>query len=200
MNAHLVYNALSQEFIDKGTASTPVFDKDFTVLMLCSLKAYKGVNEFVALAQSLPQLRFELVINASLIEIDRFFKTTDFPSNLSLFPSQQNVHPFYQRANLVVNLSHPLKWVETFGLTALEAMCYGLPVVVPPVGGIAELVENDFNGFKIDVRDTEELSLKLSSLSASKADYLRLSHTARIKSQAFQPQSLAAQALEVILS
>jgi len=33
--------------------------------------------------------------------------------------------------------------VETFGLTILEGMTYKLPAIVPPVGGVIELVEEN---------------------------------------------------------
>ena len=41
----------------------------------------------------------------------------------------------------VAYVDNALKIIETFGLTALEAMAFGLPVIVPTVGGIAEMVE-----------------------------------------------------------
>ena len=37
----------------------------FVVLMACSLRDYKGVPEFFALARSLPEMSFELVLNAA---------------------------------------------------------------------------------------------------------------------------------------
>ena len=47
--------------------------------------------------------------------------------------------------------------VETFGLTALEAMSAGLPVIVPTEGGIAEMVTDGDNGYKIDVQDLNKI-------------------------------------------
>lgn len=40
----------------------------------------------------------------------------------------------------MLNLTNKNQAIETFGMTPLEAMTCGLPVIVPTVGGIAELV------------------------------------------------------------
>lgn len=198
VKATMVYNALSEEFIEKGVHSTPLKETPFTVLMLCSLKEYKGVYEFVTLSESLPQLKFELVINSTQQEINAFFKNSNIPTNLTLFPSQNNVHPFYERAHLVLNLSHPLKWVETFGMTALEAMCYGIPVIVPPVGGIAELVDDGVNGYQIDVRNTKELKDQVLELSINANLYVKISANSRTKSNHFEPSIMASKVLKLV--
>lgn len=154
----IVYNALPDEFVIKAKQHNyhPI-NQHFIVLMICSLKAYKGVNEYVSIAARFKHLHFELVLNANEKDIETHFLGTAIPSNLKMFTVQKNVHPFYQRASLVLNLSNPEKCVETFGMTLLEAMCYGIPVIAPPVGGPTEIVDSLVNGFCVDVRNTEML-------------------------------------------
>lgn len=164
-----VYNALSQSFISKVELLEEKVD--FIVLMLCSLKEYKGVLEFLQLAKDLPHLKFELVLNSDKKSIDAFFASEQIPENLKLFPSQSNVHPFYRRASVVCNLSRPDQWVETFGMTALEGMLYRLPVIVPPVGGTIEVVEDKVNGYWIDCRNTSELRDKIDELASNRVLY-----------------------------
>lgn len=82
--------------------------------MLCSLREYKGVNEFVNLAYSLANNTFTLVLNASQKEINNYFNRQKLPNNIKIYPAQSDVHPFYQNSHLILNLSHPLKWVENF--------------------------------------------------------------------------------------
>ena len=116
------------------------------------------------LAEANPNLHFELVINAGKRKLSEYFGSRKIASNISIFPKQNNVHPFYQKADVVLNLTRVDLANETFGLTVIEAMAYGLPVIVPPIGGIAELVQEGVNGFKVDSRNTAELSKKLNEI------------------------------------
>jgi len=159
-----------------------------TVLMVCSLKAYKGVFDFVNLASEMPKIKFELVVNAAKADLDDFFKDHTIPKNLKIFPVQTNVHLFYSRAFMVLNLSHPDKWVETFGLTALEAMCYGVPVIVPPVGGIAEVVQDGVNGYRIDVRDSGTIKSTIRRMWKTPKSYQRFSMNAKKRIKDFMPE------------
>ena len=63
--------------------------------------------------------------------------------------------------------------VETFGMTILEAMPYGIPAIVPNVGGPLELVQHGYNGYCVDVRNLEELRYYL-SLALERDNYCRL--------------------------
>lgn len=186
--AYMVYNALGEDFIrqaDQSYKSTNAKDSSFEILMLCSLKAYKGVNEFVALAQRLPAQKFNLVLNAQQTEIDRYFQTTILPPNLKIYPSQSNVHPFYQNANLVLNLSHPEQWVETFGMTLLEGMIYGVPCIVPQVGGPAEVVQHGLNGYQLDQRDLDSIVCHIANLVRDRQLYDKLADNARKRAKDF---------------
>ncbi|MFK8104692.1 MAG: glycosyltransferase family 4 protein [Saprospiraceae bacterium] len=188
----VVPNALSKAFLEQASSfqNEQPTQKDFVVLMICSLKAYKGVNEFVALAKQLPQLQFEMVLNATQPEIDHFFAATKLSTNLSLFPKQANVHPFYQRASLVLNLSHPQLWVETFGMTLLEGMAYGIPAISPPVGGPVELIHSGKNGYQIDQRALPQIIERITQLSTNEQLYQSFSQQARIKAATFNVERM----------
>lgn len=183
----VVYNATSEDFVRMGALHRyEAGDQHpFTVLMLCSLKAYKGVFEYAELARQLPDLRFELVLNASESEIASFFKDRSLPANLQVHPRQSNVHPFYQRAQLVLNLSHPDQWVETFGMTILESMSYGIPEIVPDIGGPTELVDHGVNGFRINVGELDRIAATIRFLEQNRGECIRLSAQARIKAGRF---------------
>jgi len=160
---HLVYNAIDETFLSNVLPAEERSDHS-RVLMVCSLKAYKGVFEFIQLAADFPQYQFKLVLNATQAETDAFFDGIQFPENITLFQSQSNLHPFFKWADVIINLSKPDSWIETFGLTIIEGMAYGLPAIVPPVGGILEVIEEGKTGFGVDSRDRTRLNDTLRQL------------------------------------
>lgn len=190
--AKVIYNALSQDFVQMAQLyqNQKKLDSNFTILMLCSLKDYKGVREFVNVANALPNLSFELVLNAEMEIINDFFKHTSIPNNLLLFSKQNNVHPFYQRAKVVVNLSHPEQWVETFGMTLLEGMEYGIPAIAPPVGGCTEFVQHGINGYQLDQRHLQKIIAQIKLISNNPPLYQQLSNNARKMAQNFKVESM----------
>lgn len=172
---HILYNAIEDTFLTKAEQlRSKKINTQKNVLMVCSLKAYKGVNEFVTLAHRHTAYQFTLVVNATQQDINAFFSNTHLPINLAIYPTQTNLHSFYAQADLVLNLSNPETWVETFGLTIIEGMAYGLPAIVPLVGGIAELVEDGVNGFKVDCRDDALLSARLTQILVDNERYAKM--------------------------
>lgn len=86
----------------------------------------------------------------------------------------------------MVSLTNPKLVVETFGLTPLEAMSAGLPVIVPNVGGIAEMVENGVNGYKTDVQDLKQIQMQIGCMLTDKALYTTLSKAALKRSEKYK--------------
>lgn len=184
---HVVPNALTEEFEAQLQPDiSGAFDRR-RVLMLSSLKRYKGTNEFVRLAEMLPQYQFELVINDSRHAISEYWKSEHLSSssNLTVMDRQERVAPFYNRASLVVNLTNKDEAVETFGLTALEAMTAGLPVIVPTSGGIAEMVEDGDNGYRIDVHNLEKIASAIREILSDKEKYKKMASSALERSRGF---------------
>jgi glycosyltransferase involved in cell wall biosynthesis len=181
----MVYNALLPEFTEIAGKHQPAINKPFNIMMASSLKAYKGVDIFLRLAEQLSDHHFYLVLNASEKEIKHYFKRKEFPGNLEIIASVKDLHAFYTRANLVVNLSIPALCTESFGLTILEAMNYGIPVIVTPAGVITELVKNDLNGYQIDPLDLDALLKKINKIFSSEENYFLLSSGSRIMSKEF---------------
>lgn len=159
--SEVIYNKLPAIFEKRARTFLQQYtlraERPFSILMLCSLKEYKGVYEFVYCARQLPRYRFMLVLNAGADEVERFRKQSKAPSNCEIYAAQHDTHQFYQQADLVVNFSLPHLWVETFGMTVLEAHAYHLPVIVPPVGGPAELLQLGVKGICCDARNREDL-------------------------------------------
>lgn len=68
----VVPNALPWEFVEKLHPDAEAAFERKTVLMLSSLKAYKGTKEFIEMSQRMPEYRFVLVINDTKENIDKY--------------------------------------------------------------------------------------------------------------------------------
>lgn len=67
---------------------------------------------------------------------------------------------FYRRATVFVMPSY----YETFGISVLEAMAFGLPVVASNVGGLPEVVEDGVTGLLVPPGDVKALADSLARL------------------------------------
>lgn len=193
ISQQVIYNALPSSFADIAfkIPYQHTRDKHFNVLMVCSLKAYKGVNEFITIAKSIPDstnIHFTLLLNADQLEIELYFKKSNLPSNVTLVSRQKNLVPFYKNTSLLLNLSRVDEWVETFGLTIIEAMAFGIPVIVPPVGGPAEIVNDGMDGYLISSYETDKITKIIIELSKDEEKCMALSKAARIRSEAFNEE------------
>lgn len=162
------------------------------ILMLSSLKIYKGIIEFVELSNRLSSYEFILVINDTENNINDFFSLNKiFPStNLNVYSRQDNIIPFYNKASLVINLSNKELIIETFGMTVLEAFTSGIPVIVPTVGGIAELVDDSIDGYRIDVKNLDMIEKKIQEIFSNKELYNYLKKNSIAKSEKFDLENM----------
>lgn len=167
----------------------------FKVLMVCSLKRYKGVDEFLEIAKKVScitdNIVFELVLNANDTEIEAYFKDVTLPDCLTIFSRQEDLKRFYSSSSLLVNLSRPDEWVETFGLTLLEAMSYYLPVIAPPVGGPTEIIQHNIQGLLIDSCEIDRIADSILELESNPKYYDQMAKNAHRRSLDFMPERFA---------
>lgn len=64
-------------------------------------------------------------------------------------------HAFYERADVYVS---PSIWEEPLGLTILEAMAAGTPVVATKRGGIISVIKHGENGFFVNARNSKQIA------------------------------------------
>ncbi|GMQ26688.1 hypothetical protein Aoki45_33710 [Algoriphagus sp. oki45] len=196
---HLLPNVVNARISEKAAPVSWTSDT-FTVLMLASLRPYKGINDFVKLSNQLPQIRFILVLSDLEEEVVKWKNDLILGSNIEIFPVQEDVIPFYQKSHLLLNLAHPEHWLETFGMTVLEGFCFGLPAIVPTKGGVAELVENDVNGYKIDYIDANLIEGKIQDLAKNPELWERLSYGAFEASKKYSLPEFERKVIEILNS
>jgi glycosyltransferase involved in cell wall biosynthesis len=160
----------------------------FRVLMLASLRRYKGVEEFIALAAALrdrADIAFDLVLNAEPGEVKTFAARHTGVDNVTFHSRTNDPASFYAQTDLVLNLTRVDQWIETFGLTLAEAMSFGIPVIAPPVGGPTEIMTHGIEGYCIDSRDSAALRDAVTKLTDDPETYDLMSRAARKRAQDF---------------
>jgi L-malate glycosyltransferase len=193
--ARVVPNPISPALAACADTHLPRQDGLFRVLMLASLRRYKGVEEFMALAAALRDrvdIAFDLVLNAEPGEVDAFALRHAGANNVTIHPRTDDPASFYTRADLVLNLARVDQWIETFGLTLAEAMSFGIPVIAPPVGGPAEIVTHGVDGYCIDSRDGAALRDAVLNLIDDPETYAAMARAARVRAQDFTFEAFAA--------
>lgn len=193
-DSKVIYNSLDREFCEAATVCrhTGKMEAGRTVLMVASLKRYKGVYEFAELAKRFADFPFVLVVSAEPHEVKRFTDEVRASENLTVYPLQTNLHPFYRQARVVMQLSHPEECVETFGLTILEAMTYGVPVIGPNAGGPAEIIRHGVDGFLVNPLDLDEVSRRLKVLLTDEARYEQFVRNAGTRASEFETGCMVA--------
>lgn len=118
------------------------------IILICSPKKYKGVENFVELALAMPMKTFKLFLSQPYE-----FKAI-VPSNVEVVVAKTDLQQELCDASILLNLSQYPDWIETFGLTIWESLSQGTPVIVPDIGGPLEIVNNEC-GRIVDVRNKE---------------------------------------------
>jgi glycosyltransferase involved in cell wall biosynthesis len=165
------------------------------------MKWYKGLDSYLELATRCGaadhEIRFVLALNADEWEVGLFRKHFRIPANVQIVVRPPSLYAYYEVADLVVNLSHREGWIETFGLTLLEAMACGVPVVAPREGGCTEVVTDNAGGWLIDSKDIDGLLALILRLQADSKFWLHHSQHARRNAERFRESTFKKQLLQL---
>lgn len=197
IKSRVIYNCVTEDF-ERNVNKSSGKNSGFKVLMLASLRPYKGIYEFLELANRIPEANFLLILSDRSEEVSKFQEENSIPENLKIFSVQKDVHLFYKSSSLVINLAHKDKVLETFGLTILEGMYYGLPAIVPTCGGITELVDPGINGFQIDYTRLDLIEVEIKKMMSNKNYWEKLSQEALSKKDCFSRNAFKSQILQLL--
>lgn len=153
----------------------------FTVGHLGAFTREKGQDIAIAAARLLPQVRFILAGDGPLREELRIAA----PPNVEFPGFVADLADFFSRIDLFVM---PSRW-EAWGLAALEAMAYGVPVVASDIQGLAEIVEQGRSGWLFPVGNAEVLASAIAE--ASRSELATWGKAARERAATFTIERMA---------
>jgi len=132
----------------------------------------KGFLDFVEIAKRMPQQQFIVAGNHS--EIVNNPEKYKIPPNITFLGllKPEELPAFYKKCKMILFLS---KWYEGFPMILLESMSYGVPVMVYNLAAMPEIIENEKEGFVVEMGDFEALVEKINLLFADNELYRKLS-------------------------
>jgi len=189
---HLSFNKVFLEkgcvlpnFIDNiSTHSNKLYPEEKYYLYYGRLSREKGLLTLIRACQKL-NVKLKIAGKGPLFE-----SKDNIDANVELlgFKSGEELYELVKNAYFVVV---PSEWYETFGLTVIESLFLGTPVIGAKIGAIPELIEDNKDGFLFEPGNMENLSqtiIKANSLSSE--EYLRMSESALLKSQLYSDSFL----------
>ena len=167
-----------------------------TILCVGRLEARKGIEHllraFSRLKQSIPNARLVLIGEGGLRP-----KYEAFAARLGLsdvlfqgYVSDADLPAYYQRANVVCA---PSTTNESFGITLVEAMASGTPVVATRMGGYAQVTTHGVNGMLVKPGDETVLAETLQQVLEDSSLHDRLVDGGITRAQDFDWPNVAGQ-------
>ncbi len=128
--------------------------KKFKLLFIAQGKGFvsKGgietVNTFIKLEQILPNIELNLICTQSDIP-EKILGKIKKSKNINLIEfgiTYEELKTYYLEASVLIHLTRQ----DSFGLTILEAMKFGLPVITTKLYSIPELIKDMENGYLVN--------------------------------------------------
>jgi glycosyltransferase involved in cell wall biosynthesis len=128
----------------------------------------KGLQDFIEIAKKMPHQQFLIAGDNSNITEDLLLLNVTFLGLLSA----EHLPEFYKKCKVILFLS---KLYEGFPMILLESMSYGVPVIVYNLAAMPEIIENNKEGFVVEIEDFENIIEKINQLFQDQELYHKLS-------------------------
>lgn len=137
------------------------------------------VRIFSEVKKQIPAKLLLLGSGMGIEDIRRMVVDLNLSKDVFFLGKNRDVDPYVASADLFLLTSAQ----ESFGLAALEAMAYGVPVIATNVGGLPELIEHGKSGFLANLGDIAKMSEYAVQLLANPQLYNEVSQAARRRAE-----------------
>jgi len=129
--------------------------------VLIHISNFRPVKRVLDVVKIFEEVRARIKCNLILIgdgpdrsEVETYSRRLPFWKDIHFLGKQQQVELYLSKSSVFLLPSE----TESFGLSALEAMALGVPVVATSIGGIPELVRDKIDGFLHPVGDVYSMA------------------------------------------
>ncbi|MBX4259979.1 glycosyltransferase [Clostridium estertheticum] len=172
--------------IDKFKCNIPILNSNnITIGVIKGLEKIYGLNYLIegfALLlrkyRGTKELRLLIVGDGTLrIKLEALVNKLDINSNVT-FAGQIDNEKVPEYINMMDIVCLP-SLSESFGVSAVEACACGRPIIATEVGGLKEIIINNYNGFVIKQKNSEDIELKLMKIIENEEQMKEFSKNAR---------------------
>ena len=142
-----------------------------TCVMLATFHPYKGhyhaLCAFKKVLEDIPDARFEIYGYGSAEErsvIENQIFQLNLQHSVFLNGFSENKREIFQRAAVLLV---PSQAYESFGLTVVEAMSYGVPIITTDIGGLPEVMDGSGAGYVTSHESQTEFADKIIEILSS---------------------------------
>ena len=181
INSKVLYNPLPQ---NDGVRTT--YEKGHVVFAGRLEREHKGLDYLVEVLKKIlkevPELTVDIIGDGpSNNWLKKELEKAELGKIANLVGTTDNVYQFYSKASVMVQTS---RW-EGFGMTILEAMSCGVPVVAFHNYGPDEIIRNSVDGYLINKFDTDVFAQKVLELLKQPERKMQMGKCAIERSQDF---------------
>lgn len=137
------------------------------------LHKVKNYSELIRACSLFQTSNFKLQIAGEGSErknLEKLITELNLSGKVELLGNVENVHELFSSWDIYIQPSLS----EGFGLTVVEAMLAGKPVIVSPKGSLPELVENSKTGIVMEGTEAKDISKSITKLVGNTEDAKRL--------------------------
>ena len=147
------------------------------ILYVGPLVMHKGIHILIDAFKQLKHKNINLHIVGGGPDAEKFKMMAGIDSRITFhgFVPKEELVLLYKKAHITVV---PSIWYETFGRIIIESFKYGTPVVASNIGGIPEIIDNEYNGLLFEPGNSADLKGKLERLIENPHELRRLSQGA----------------------
>lgn len=156
------------------------------VLFVGRLERYKGIFPLIDVARALPSIRFAFAGEGPDGEAARNEAAT---LNNIVWYGNLDGAALTEARNRAFCAIVPSLGPEPFGLTSIEALAHGLPVIASAIGGLSETVLDGIDGFHVAPGDVVQIADRVARLAADPALARRMGEAGRTRAASdFSPE------------
>jgi glycosyltransferase involved in cell wall biosynthesis len=181
--------------IKAAMVESPVKKQPLRFGYMGTLSEPKGLRWLIEQFQQLPIEATLQIAGRGQLDDEARFKALAHSPRVS-FVGYQAPEDFYKQIDVAIV---PSIWNEPFGMVAVEACAWSRPVIASRMGGLPEIIQDQFNGLLCSPDDPDSLGVAMLKLHQQPQLLARLSAQARVSVASLTDVDLMLDSYESIL-